>query len=212
MILYFVAASRNADLHLHLQAGEALGKLFFAMDRLKYKRLWPRYIADMHALKTDHPDTWRELEEGNISVTKSTIPFVSIGADHACEQLNRLFKADAGLTGISNNANARQRFFLATPELSILTKDFKNQFHSTDEQAAKHHVLSSENKRQHKQLFSMRPLSLIHILRHSNIQRFGINKPFLNQTQYINLQHTLIVNSLGDFNPSLGERSEPVLS
>jgi len=38
-ILYFVAASRNADLRLHLQAGEALSKLFFAMDRLEYKRL-----------------------------------------------------------------------------------------------------------------------------------------------------------------------------
>ena len=38
-ILYFVAASRNADLHLHLEAGEALSKLFFAMDRIKYKRL-----------------------------------------------------------------------------------------------------------------------------------------------------------------------------
>ena len=70
-ILYFVAASWNADLHLHLQAGEALSKLFFAMDRLKYKRLWPRYIADIHSLKTDHPDTWRELEEGNISMTKA---------------------------------------------------------------------------------------------------------------------------------------------
>jgi len=99
-ILYFVAASRNADLHLHLQAGETLSKLFFAMDRLKYKRLWPRYIADMHSLKTDHPDTWRELEEGNISVTKSTIPFVSIGAGHVCEQLNRLMKVHAGLIGI----------------------------------------------------------------------------------------------------------------
>ena len=31
-ILYFVAASQNADLNLHLQAGEALSKLFFAMD------------------------------------------------------------------------------------------------------------------------------------------------------------------------------------
>ena len=41
-ILYFVAASRNVDLHLHLEAGEALSKLFFAMDRIKYKRLWPR--------------------------------------------------------------------------------------------------------------------------------------------------------------------------
>ena len=41
-ILYFVAATRNGDIHLHLQAGEALSKLLFAMDRLKYKRPWPR--------------------------------------------------------------------------------------------------------------------------------------------------------------------------
>ncbi len=33
-ILYFVAASRNADLHLHLEAGETLSKLFFALDRI----------------------------------------------------------------------------------------------------------------------------------------------------------------------------------
>ena len=39
MILYFVAASQNADLNLHLEAGEALSKLFFTMDRIKYKRL-----------------------------------------------------------------------------------------------------------------------------------------------------------------------------
>lgn len=81
-ILHFVAASRNADMNLHLKAEEALCKLCFAMDTIKYKRLWPRCIADMHALKIDHPETWKELEEGNISVTKSVISFVSIGADH----------------------------------------------------------------------------------------------------------------------------------
>ncbi len=64
-ILFFVAASRTADLKLHLEAGEALSKLFFAMDRIKYKRLWPRYISDMYALRTSHPRTWRELESGN---------------------------------------------------------------------------------------------------------------------------------------------------
>ena len=48
-ILLFVETSRNADLTLHQQAGEALSKLFFALDRIEYKRLWP--IADMHELK-----------------------------------------------------------------------------------------------------------------------------------------------------------------
>lgn len=118
--LYFVAASRNADLNLHLEGGEALSKLFFSMDRLKYKRLWSPYIADMHALETNHPGTWRGLEEGNISITKNAIPFVSIGADHACEHLNKLMNVHAGLIGISNNLNARQRFFMAAPELSCL--------------------------------------------------------------------------------------------
>jgi len=136
------------------------------MDRLKYKRLCPRYIADMHALKTDHPDTWRELEEGNISVTKSTIPFVSIGADHACEQLNRLMKVHAGLTGISNNPNARQGFFLATPELSSLTKVFKSQFHSAGSQAAVHHDLSpSKVKQEHGTITRMKEA----IERHGNL-------------------------------------------
>ncbi len=149
-ILYFVAASRSGDLHLHLQAGEALSRLFFAMDRLKYKRLWPRYVADMHALKTEHPETWRELESGNISVTKSAIPFVSIGADHACEQINRLLKVNGGITGISNNPNARQRFFLTAPELSCFANDFKSQFHSSSNHGAFHHDLSpGKVKRDH---------------------------------------------------------------
>jgi len=36
-----------------------------------------------------------------ISVTKSSIPFVSIGADHACEQINKMMKIHPGLIGIS---------------------------------------------------------------------------------------------------------------
>ncbi len=108
-ILLFVEASRNANLALHLEAGEALSKLFFALDQTKYKCLWTRYITDMQEMKTKYPATWQELEDGNISVTKSEIPFVSIGADHACEHLNRMLKVHSVLVGISNNANARQR-------------------------------------------------------------------------------------------------------
>ena len=62
----------------------------------------------MHEMKTKHPTTWQELENGNVSVTKSKIPFVSIGADLACEHLNRMMKVRSGLVGISNNTNARQ--------------------------------------------------------------------------------------------------------
>ena len=34
-------------------------------------------------------------------------PFVAIDDDHACEQISRLLRVDGGITGISNNPNAR---------------------------------------------------------------------------------------------------------
>ena len=52
-----------------------------AFDRLKYKRLWPRYIADMNGLRSTHPKTWHELETDTISVTKVRYHFVSIGVE-----------------------------------------------------------------------------------------------------------------------------------
>ena len=162
-ILFFIEASRNSDMVLHLQAGEALCKLFFALDRIKYKRLWPRYIADMQEMKQSHPETWRELKDGNISVTKTDIPFVSISADHACEQLNRMMKVHSGLIGISNNATSRQRFFLATPEMSQLSTEFKGQFGVNAHEVKKHHeVLPSAIKREHNAMNKIKAAILSH--------------------------------------------------
>ena len=97
-----------------------------------------------------HPETWRELEKSNISVAKNAIPLESIGTDHACEHLNKLMKVHAGLIGITNNPNARQRFLLAAPELPCLAKKFKDQFHDVGSKAVEHHDLSpSKIRREH---------------------------------------------------------------
>ena len=58
VVPFCIAASRIADMDLHLAAGEQLSKMFFSMDRIKYKRLWPRYISDMHGLRTMYPYKW----------------------------------------------------------------------------------------------------------------------------------------------------------
>jgi len=63
-ILHFVEPSRNSDITLHLQAGEALSKLFFALDRIKYKCLWPRYIADMQELERSYPEPGMNFRMG----------------------------------------------------------------------------------------------------------------------------------------------------
>ena len=47
------------------------------MDRLKYARLWPRYISGKKALMQEDPDVWESLESGNFAVTETATPFVS---------------------------------------------------------------------------------------------------------------------------------------
>lgn len=69
------------------------------------------------------------------------IPFISFGADHACEHLNRSTEIHSGLIGISTSANARQRFFVVTPELSRLAKAFKSQFDLEHNKPRDNHAL-----------------------------------------------------------------------
>ena len=50
-LLQYNEASKNSDLVQNLQDGEALGELFIAIDRIKYKRFCPCYVADMQNLR-----------------------------------------------------------------------------------------------------------------------------------------------------------------
>ena len=148
-LLQFIKASRLKDWELHLKAGEKLTGLFFAMDRLKYKRLWPRYISDMQALEKEDPKIWNAFIEGDFAVTKTDIPFVSIGPDHACEQENREIKQDRGLSGITQNSNARDRFFLAGPQLSRISKEYKAQFQEEIKRTVHHGLTGAAVRRDH---------------------------------------------------------------
>ena len=82
----------------------------------------------MHDMKNNPPERRKELLD-NMSVTNSLILFVSIETDHAHKNLIKLVKINSGIVVISNNANARQRFFMVTPEISCVAKDFKSISH-----------------------------------------------------------------------------------
>ena len=83
------------------------------------------------------------------------------GADHAYEHLNRMMK---GLIGISNNANAWQRFFLASPELARLSSEFSEQFLDvTNKEVKIHHELTpSCIKRKHTAIDKIKAAILSH--------------------------------------------------
>ena len=65
----------------------------------------------------------QEFIDGNFVVNKNQIPLCAIGVDHALEHINRITKVTGGLVGITQNANAQERFFLTAPELSRLAEE-----------------------------------------------------------------------------------------
>ena len=141
-ILRHIRASRQGEWRLHLAAQEELCKYFFAHDHLNYARLSPLYCAEMWRLETSDPDTWKALEDGDFCVTKSSIPFCSIGPDHGIEQENRTMKVIGGITGITQKEATLDKFFLIAPELARLVNEFGDlNGVSIKQQRIKHHDL-----------------------------------------------------------------------
>ena len=106
-MLMFIHASRSKNWLLHLHATEDLIPDIRSMDRIKYCRLLPIYIAEMYALESSDPGIWEAFYKGEFSVQKTPIPFTALGMDHTGEQVNKMIKIEGGLTGVSRNENAR---------------------------------------------------------------------------------------------------------
>ena len=145
----YIFASRNHDWLGHLAASDELCIDLFSQDRIKYMRMMPFYIKSQYALKDSDPETWDALKSGDFCVTKSNIPFVSLGVDHAGEQENKVLKIDGGLVGIANNANARERYCVTAPIISRMVTELSEHMSNTSStQGAHHQLIPSELKKQ----------------------------------------------------------------
>ena len=115
VLLGFIRATREGIWDLHLSSLEELCKYFFALDRQKYARMLPLYIADMKALQTSDPDIWDEFQSGNFVVNKNEVAL---------------------------NANACARYFLIAHEMTRLVDDIKNLAGLSPSNLLQHHELS----------------------------------------------------------------------
>ena len=83
-------------------------------------------VPGRSGISENDPLLYEEFRSGTWVVNKNAmVPFCSIGADHALEQINRSMKVAGGLVGITLNAAARINFFLIAPELARLIEEAK---------------------------------------------------------------------------------------
>ena len=65
---------------------------------------------------------------GCFCVSKTEVPFTSIGADHGIEQENRALKVLEGIKGISNSSECLEEYFLSAAKMNNVIADFCEKF------------------------------------------------------------------------------------
>ena len=127
LLLEFIRAERDGNWLLHLSATAGMVPYFYSMDRTNYSRWLPIYLADMHQLSTTHPEVHAEFLIGNHSVSRSNQPFSQVWTDMALEQsVNLDSKKRGGIIGITQKAEALDRWFLTIHERAAITTATKH--------------------------------------------------------------------------------------
>ena len=72
----------------------------------------------MNELTQKDSKTWEALEKGDFAIARTGIPFTDLFVDQALEQKIQHLKAVGGITGITQNREALERYFYIAPELS----------------------------------------------------------------------------------------------
>ena len=162
-LLTFIEASRSRDWLLHLSAAEDLMQDFTNMNRIKYRRMFAAYIADMRYLQTSDPEIWMHFYAGEFSVQKTQIPFTAIGRDHVGEQVNRELKTCGDITGITRNDNSRTREFPIAPVLADIWNQMMDQGNASTSAYSKHHQFTKAyTERQNRKVLSFLEVMDVH--------------------------------------------------
>ena len=115
---------------------------FIAMDRVKYRKPWLVYIAEMKKWKLKIQKSGTISWKKNLSVLKSDIPVVVIRCGQASKQFNRENKTRRGLNGIPKNQNIRNLCYLPAPVCAQLQEEMTNKWLVFTSSHRKHHQLS----------------------------------------------------------------------
>lgn len=114
-LLCFIRAERLGNWPLYLDSLCAMLPVMFAYDRTHYSRWLPIYLADMLNLPDTAQEVYNQFCQGAFTVNRSGKPFAGVPTDQVLEQtLNRDSKTSGGLVGISNNEEARNKWFLTS--------------------------------------------------------------------------------------------------
>ena len=113
-----------------------------------HARMTPVYLLQMFDLRENDQRMWDMMISDCFCVSKSEVPFTSIGAGHGIGQENRALKVLRGIKGITNSSECLEEYFLSAAEMSNIIADFCEKFGIAEDEAweQENHYQLSESK------------------------------------------------------------------
>ena len=128
IMLQFIRSIRTRSFKVYVDCLRQIAPWLFALDHINYARWLPVHISDMINLSKTHPGIYTEFMKGNFAVQKTNKVFSAMAIDQSHEQMNKLLKGDGGVTGLTENPTALQRFLIAGPEICRIINDYEERF------------------------------------------------------------------------------------
>ena len=95
-LLHIIRSVRQTDVDGYHESLYEQVTYYEAHDLNHYSRLVPVHIAQMLELKRNHPDTWDDLQNGDICVNKTGRLFSNLFVDQTLEQKNKDTQSSRG--------------------------------------------------------------------------------------------------------------------
>ena len=187
-LLCLIRASRQGDLKLYMPALQEQVKYYFAHDLYKYARLVPYHIVQLQQLKEDDVETWSSLEE-NFSVIRSGIPFTNLFVDQTLEQQIRGLKVAGGITGITQNKSALDRYLLIAPETKRIVDEFQASHDARHRKKRMHHQLTGSMASRVQQYAAKI---------YNGIRKHCVENPFAANAELINIASNMVVSPIAE--------------
>ena len=89
-----------------LPHGKRYAPTRFAYNRHDYVQNIPEHLAPIYQLEQRHPSTCQELNSGEFAVNANFVAVTFIGLDQAQEHVNKVYKGDGAITGITTDPQA----------------------------------------------------------------------------------------------------------
>ena len=133
LLLELIRATREGNWSMHLSSLRGIVPWCFAYDNINYARYLSTYLSRMSHLPEEHPDAFKYVSSGELSVQLSNSnPFGRIPVDQTWEweeTVNKNTQTSGGTKGFSLKPNAVSKYYLVAEYRSTFLRQLKDVLH-----------------------------------------------------------------------------------